>query len=134
MDDIKKSLKICFGIQGIIVVILILGAVLQLFGIGTPRLALWQITLIFFFNWFWCGNYLDKRFRKELQRISPETYNKFYGDPWFHNSLGYLLFVFGTDNPDSHDLKKFRRYSKYTYLLCIIIFYQTLFWVLIYVW
>ena len=38
MVDIKKALVICFGIQGIIGSILILGAALQLFEVEVPRL------------------------------------------------------------------------------------------------
>ena len=129
MNDVRKGLMICFGIQGILIAVPVLLVVSRILGAEFPRLALWQLVLMYLANWFWCPNCFWKPFEKELQHLSPKDYNTLIRDNYFGNLRPeFLLFSYKIDSTDSHDLRKMRYYCRYMDLLHLVMFFQLLPW------
>ena len=119
MDDTVKALKICFSIQGILILIAILG-----FGL-TLSPDWWRLLpLIFIINHLICTKIYWKPLKCELTEISPK-YEQWF-DPLTNNTMDFLAFALGSSMLDSEDMKRARLHVRLTYLLGLIIFAKPL--------
>jgi len=120
---------ICFGIQGILLAVPVLLVVSRTLGAEFPRLAWWQLVLMYLANWFLGPNHFMKPFKRELQHVSPKDYKNLFSDDIFANKqLDFLQFSYKIDSTDSHDLRKIRYYCRYVLLLHLVMFFQLLPW------
>ena len=132
MKQIEKAFAICFAIQAVMIVILIVGGVFLSLGNRLFVLHGWQFTIIFFGNFLVCGHIFSSAYKKTLKEIDSSIYEKLYGDPLSGNTVKFLMFAFTSEKDDTAEIMQMKKYMRRCYLLCLVAFFQIPFWTFIY--
>jgi len=115
MRDTVKALKICFSIQGILILIVFLGFM-------PASITFLLLPLNLFVNNIICTVIYWKPLKCELTEISPKY------EQWFDHltniTINFLVFALSSSVLDSDDIKRARLHVRLIYLLHFIIFIE----------
>ena len=131
MEKIKRALKICYVIQAIIILMLVINRAFVFLGATALNVTVWHMPIVFLPNFIGCGMFFLNTLRQNLKDIAPEAYEELFKDYPMFNSLRSIDFIY-LRGEDAESVRKIKAYMKHFYVICGLILFEAILIMVIY--